>query len=191
MTANRLFFGCWPDADTAEAIAQAARMLGIKMAHGGRLVEGNRIHLTLAFLGSNVSAHQERAARQVGALIRGPQLELDLNIAQSFSERAKIWYVGSTTWPDALHAFRKELVGRLYKAEVPFDHIKYAPHITVVRGAKIALPPTTVSKIIWRVESFGLYRSRLDQPDQPYETIASWPLHAGDTANRSEQMGLI
>ncbi len=188
---NRLFFALWPDADTRAQISNAAMMLGIKMQHGGRQVAADNLHLTLAFLGSNISAKQEQAARQVGMVSTTAPLSIDLDIAQSFSERAKVWYLGSTAWPQELLIFRKALVGRLQKADVSFDHVKYTPHITVIRGPKFPLPPSRIQKIKWTAESFGLYRSRLNEPDKPYETIATWQLKEGEAGGQLEQLTLL
>lgn len=88
-------------------------------------------------------------------------------------------------------ALRKSIVGRLQKADVPFDHVRYAPHVTVIRGPKIALPPSRIQRIEWKAESFGLYRSRLNEPDKPYETIATWPLAAAENGGQLEQLNLL
>src|SRR5258706_15016186 len=84
----RLFLATIPDADTAARIYQLAGVL--KRAHkfGGKLVEGERLHVSLFFLGG-LSAHMVRMACEAVADVRARPLDVLFDRSVSFRGRTR------------------------------------------------------------------------------------------------------
>src|SRR5258706_7456764 len=84
----RLFLATIPDADTAARIYQLAGVL--KRAHkfGGKLVEGERLHVSLFFLGG-LSAHMVRMACEAVADVRARPVDVLFDRSVSFRSRAR------------------------------------------------------------------------------------------------------
>lgn len=191
---NRLFFALWPGAAVRDAIAQAARDLRVRMPSGGRAVDPERFHLTLAFLGNAVSDDQQTALLQTAANLQMPQFELRLDTAGSFRKPQGPWWLGCSQPPEALHALHDRLRDLALACDLSTDRGRFVPHVTIARQARASLPPTRVQPIDWMVCEFTLVRSLLDAQAPAYEILGRWRLDGTSSANttgRIEQMGLF
>jgi 2'-5' RNA ligase len=176
MEPNRLFFALWPNDAVRAACHAAARQLNIRMPSGGYLSAAERYHITLLFLGDHVPKAQEEAALRAAALVRAAPFSLTLDHASSFRNREIPWWLGARTTPAALTTFYGRLRDAMVQANVSLERMRFVPHLTVVRNAKLALPPTPVDAIAWDVTEFALIRSRLDRKPVSYEVLGTWPL---------------
>lgn len=177
MQLNRLFFALWPPEAIRSPCREVARQLAIRLHPGGRFVSAERYHMTLLFLGDQVPAEREAAALRAAAEVRSPPFHLRLDQAGSFrNNRSLPWWLGSREPQPALTLLYERLREAMLRAGVPPERMKFSPHLTVVRDAQRALPPTPVQAIDWAVEEFVLIRSRLDLQPPTYEILGRWPL---------------
>jgi 2'-5' RNA ligase len=166
---SRLFFAVWPDASAAAALADLARTLAEPLE--ARPAPGDKIHLTLAFLGEVADADLERAV-EAGDAVRADPFELALDHVGSF-RRAKVAWAGTAQPPGALVALNEELVGVLARLALPFEEREFTPHVTLARKIARPLPRTALPRpISWRAEAFSLVKSAGGR----YENVASWDL---------------
>ncbi|MGH8445133.1 MAG: RNA 2',3'-cyclic phosphodiesterase [Solimonas sp.] len=177
MEPNRLFFALWPGEAVRVACHGAAKQLNIRMPSGGYLSAPERYHITLLFLGDHVPKPQEDAALRAAALVRAAPFGLTLDQASSFRNREIPWWLGARTTPAALTQFYGRLRDTMVQANVSLERMRFVPHLTVVRNAKLPLPPTPIEPIAWDVAEFALIRSRLDRKPVSYEVLGSWPLN--------------
>lgn len=148
----RLFFAVWPPRDTARALAGWAGEAAAVTA--GKATPEEKIHLTLAFLGSAEPAPAIAAAKGVKA--GGFELAVD---------SAKYWRGNHIVWagPREMPAGLKTLVERLHDALLHADFVlerrPFAAHVTLVRKAQRprALPALPVVR--WPVSEFALVSS--------------------------------
>lgn len=191
---NRLFFALWPGAAVREVIAQAARDLRVRMPSGGRAVDPERFHLTLAFLGNAVSASQQAALLAAAGGLRVPRFDLRLDTAGSFRKPQGPWWLGCSRPPEMLRTLHDRLRDLALACGISADRGRFVPHVTIARQAQASLPPTRVQPIDWTACEFMLVRSLLDAQAPAYEILGRWPLEGMDsagTAGRIEQMGLF
>ncbi|WP_028080340.1 RNA 2',3'-cyclic phosphodiesterase [Solimonas soli] len=176
MEPNRLFFALWPGEAVRNACHAAAKQLNIRLPSGGYLSAPERYHVTLLFLGDRVPKPQEDAALRAAALVRAAPFTLTLDQAGSFRNREIPWWLGARTTPPALGDFHGRLRDAMVQANVSLERMRFVPHLTIARNAKIALPPTPIEPIRWEIAEFALIRSRLDLKPVSYELLGRWPL---------------
>ncbi len=183
---NRLFFALWPDDGVREAAVAAARGIRIRMPPGGHPTPAGQYHVTLAFLGSAVSAEQEAAVRQAASLIRSPPFAWTLDHAGSFrSGRRMPWWLGARAVPPELMLLHERLRQAVQSVGIGAERSRFVPHLTIQRGADQALPQTPIASIPWSVRDFVLVRSRLDHRPPDYQILARWPLAGPPEAGRA------
>lgn len=176
MQLNRLFFALWPTETVRAQCHDAARQLAVRLQSGGRRSSPELYHLTLLFLGDQVSPQREAAALRAAATVLSPPFTLTLDHAGSFRNQSIPWWLGTRETPPALHTLHERLREAMLRAAVPPERMKFVPHLTIVRDAAQSLPPTPVAPIDWAVEEFVLIRSRLDLRPAQYEVLGRWPL---------------
>lgn len=167
---HRLFFAAWPDARVRSRIDAAAHALARDAGLRGRRVRAERLHLTLHFLGA--VADDGAAALAAGSEVLAPPFDLVLDRAGAFA-RARVAWLGSTSVPRALLDLHERLRDALRARGLPVESRAYAPHVTVQRDVRIAVPETTIVPIAWHVDAFVLIDSR---PDRGYVEMGRWPL---------------
>lgn len=174
---NRLFFALWPDDSTRAACAEAARDLKLRMQPDGYLLKPERYHITLPYLGDYVSPEQEAAAKQVAQLVSLPPFTLTLDQANSFKNREVPWYLAPLETPAELTLLHDHLRDALRNGGVAVERMRFTPHLTVVRNATVALPPTRIKPVEWEVKEFVLIRSVLHDQPAEYQVLGRWPLN--------------
>ena len=189
---NRLFFALWPDVPVRDACAQAARELKLKDQPGGRMVDPERYHLTLLFVGDFISAPQEEALLAMAQGVRQAPFKLTLDHASSFTrDRHVPWWLGPRDAHAAANALHVALRDGAHRAGVTPDRMRFAPHLTIVRDAGRALPSSAIRPITWNVSEFTLVRSLLGSQPPEYRVIGHWPLVADAPAPPAAQMKLF
>lgn len=169
---HRLFFALLPDAGLRAGIA--ASSAGLERAHhsGGRLLEPERYHLTLRFLGDfqPMPPALVAAAQAAGDAVRLPPFELLLDHAGGFGG-SRVWWLGGPRI-EGLHALWRDLGEALAQAGLRAPQGAFAPHLTIVRGARRQIEPVAIDPLRWQVDGFALVHSR---PGRPYEILQRWP----------------
>jgi len=188
---NRLFFALWPDDVVRVAAHSAAKALKVKMQPGGYLSALERYHITLLFLGDFVSEGNQAAAMDAAAKLRAAPLTLTLDQAGSFKNAKIPWWLGPRQVPDALMRLYRGLYDQMVEAHVVPERMKFAPHLTILRDAGLALPKTGIEPIQWEIKDFVLVRSRLDLKPVRYDLLGRWPLVEGSAPPPKAQMSLF
>src|SRR3546814_17627663 len=95
MQLNRLFFALWPSASVRRACHDAARELKVKLQPAGYASVPDRYHITMLFLGDQVSSAHEASALQAARLVRMAPFTLSLDQAGSFRNNRNVpWWLG-------------------------------------------------------------------------------------------------
>ena len=106
----RLFFALWPDGQTREALTRLQKALAVG---GGRRMQPENIHLTLAFIG-NVDADTRRCLIDQARQVSGPALTFPVERVGHFPRPRVVW-VGPDRTPESMST----LVDRLNAALAP------------------------------------------------------------------------
>jgi RNA 2',3'-cyclic 3'-phosphodiesterase len=161
----RFFFALWPPAETARALESWASTLE------GRVTPADKIHLTLAFLGTVSPEKAIVAARRV----RGRPHELAVEKAQYWKHNRIVW-AGPREVPPELHLLVQALHLELYRAEYILERRPFAAHVTLLRKARRpeSLPP--LPPVRWPVSEFLLMQSVLSSSGSSYQPLARFVL---------------
>jgi 2'-5' RNA ligase len=168
---SRLFFALWP----GDAERRRIGVLGDQLhaRYGGRRVATASMHITLAFLGDTPDARIpliEQAAAEVSA----DSFALRLTVAGAFGPG--IFWLGPHETPVQLTELASRLHGQLRAAEVAFDEKRFVPHMTLMRKARYAGPPTPVEPIDLDFRNFVLVRSISMRTGSQYEVMKRFAL---------------
>src|SRR5258708_34129947 len=146
----RLFFAVWPAPAAASALARVGESLaGLA---GGRPVPADKIHMTLAFLGS-LDEEETGAAVLAASAVKGREIRMAIDSVGSFRASRVGWAAPSQ--PDAaLAELQATLAGRLRTRGFTLEDRAFAPHVTLVR--KIGKPGSRrpAEPVEWRSTAF-------------------------------------
>lgn len=145
----------------------------MQRALGGRRMRDDTLHMTLAFLG-------ETDVENLPHLLAPPA---DL-APPAFTLALDDWgcWKGGIGWaapsrtPEPLRGLASDLRGWLRDADFRLEARAFAPHVTLVRDARLAALPGTMPPIGWRVDSYVLVRSRPAAGGSRYDVLGRWPL---------------
>lgn len=177
---DRLFFAIFPDTDTAERIAQLAWRLRGEHGLNGKLVETERLHVTLHHLGDFVGVPRDIVARagEAAAAVAMPPFEVTFNRAMSFSGRPdkRPFVLLGGDGLAALKAFQRTLGTAMEKAGLKLAKAdaNYTPHVTLLYG-DLLVAEQAVETVAWTAREFVLVRSLLGQG--VHVPLARWALH--------------
>jgi len=170
----RLFFALWPDDGVRAELAQWSHEL--RAACGGRRVPTQKLHMTLAFLGSVEAeriAEVERAADEVV-----PRSYLLLLDRPGFWRHNRIVWAGASAPPPELEGLVLELRSALTRLRIDFDPKGFASHVTLLRDARQPRAMPELKTIRWEPDGFALVRSPIERGGGPYEVLNSWRLRS-------------
>jgi 2'-5' RNA ligase len=171
-SSGRLFLAAVPDADTAQRIHRLAQAL--KRAHkfDGNVIEFERLHVSLFFLGG-LSEPFIRIACDAAAEIRTPPFEVLFDRAVSFRGKSgsrPLVLVGDDGL-QRLKSFRQTLSAAIAKKGVRHLAKKdFTPHVTLLYGERM-VEKHPIEPICWTVNEFVLIHSR-----RGHVHLARWPL---------------
>ena len=160
----RLFFAIWPEPPAARELAQIGRSLA-DLA-GGKPVPAEKIHMTLAFLGS-VAEDETGNAVAAAATVSGDAIRMQVDTVGSF-RRARVGWVAPSQPNPALAALQADLARQLAIRE----EREFNPHATVVRKLARPVARAPAATIEWRSNAFTLVQSTGGR----YEVLESWGL---------------
>lgn len=182
---GNLFFAVKPDAAAMAQIATVARSLRAEHGLRGRVIDEDRLHVTLQYLGqfAGLPANVLAAARHAGeALTMSASLsmsafQLTFDSVASFGsgrDRRPLVLRGQGAAVAAVVALHDALATRLATAGLkPDTRHEFVPHLTVLYDEH-AIAPRSIEPVGWRVREFHLLRSFVGA--SRYETLASWTL---------------
>jgi len=124
----RLFIAIQLSEVVREAIGRAQDALYEK-GFRGRYTPWENLHLTLAFIGEY---HDPERVLEVMGNIPFEPFELTLQGLGAFGD---LWWIGLKP-SQQLQSYVRRLRHGLAEAGIPFDRKRFAPHITILRGAK-------------------------------------------------------
>jgi 2'-5' RNA ligase len=173
---GRLFFAVLPGAAAATRIFRLAGLL--KHAHGfcGELIELERLHVTLFFLGQgHLSESLVRLVCEAAADVGAPPFDVWFDRTISFRGRPGRYpfvLVGGNGL-DRLKSFRRLLGVALAKKGLRrMASNEFTPHVTLLYGERDA-EEHPVEPIGWTIREFALIHSM-----NGHARIGNWPLHA-------------
>ncbi len=161
----RFFFALWPPAETARALESWASTLE------GRITPADKIHLTLAFLGSVSPEKAVVAARRVQARPH----ELALEKVQYWKHNRIVW-AGPREVPPELKTLVQALHLELYRAEYILERRPFAAHVTLLRSAQAPAELPRLPKVEWPVRELTLVQSANCAKGSVYEVVERFAL---------------
>ena len=165
----RLFFAVWPgDAASAELALIAESLAGLA---GGKPMPAQKIHMTLAFLGS-LDEGQASRATAAGARVKGVEIGMAIDQVGSF-RRARVGWAGPSRQNAQLVALQDRLATGLKAAGFMLEDRPFAPHATLVRKIAKPVPTAPMAPIEWRSRELTLVEST---GNGRYEVVESWGL---------------
>jgi 2'-5' RNA ligase len=170
--AGRLFLAAVPDADTALRIHRLAGAL--KRAHkfDAKIIEPDRLHISLFFLGAWPNL-MTRMAREAAAEMRGPPFEVLFDRSASFRGRPgnRPFVLVGEKGLERLRSFRRALgvamAGKGFRYLASKD---FTPHITLLYAER-NVEEQPIEPRCWTVNEFVLIRSM-----HGHVHLGRWPL---------------
>jgi 2'-5' RNA ligase len=163
----RLFFAVWPESAAARELARVGESLaGLA---GGKPVPAEKIHMTLAFLGS---LDEEAAGSAVAAAagVKEAPVTMMLDTVGSF-RRARVAWAAPSQPVEALATLQEALAARLRSRGFRLEDRPFTPHATLVRKIGRPVPRAPLPAVRWRSRALTLVEST---GDGRYEVLESW-----------------
>jgi 2'-5' RNA ligase len=154
---QRVFVALWPPPETRERLESLSGRLHA-LAPRARRLRGERLHLTLAFIGALETPRVVELARRLSSL--GTR-EFDWTLDHTgYFARARVVWAGGPALPQ-LEALAAEVRALLDALAIAYDRKPFVPHVTLLRDV-IAWPPGAAplsQPIAWRCDRPMLVRS--------------------------------
>lgn len=163
----RLFFALWPGPEVRtrlEALAADAHR-----QCGGRRIPGDKLHLTLAFLG-DVTPHQADALTALTGRLAFAPGDWRLDRLGHFARGGVLW-AGSRGTPTALATLHQQLWQSLAELGLAPPERPFTPHVTLLRGARAPAPGHDL-RLDWHYRQVALVHSAVEGPRRRYVTLA-------------------
>ena len=149
---SRLFYALWPDAQTADKLAQLQNGLA------GRHTHPNDMHLTLAFVGIQPDENLPVLHAILRDLVLPEAFRLDLIETNSF-QNIKVSWAGPHITPPPLAQVWRMLGDSLDEHKIWWDKkMPFRPHVTLAR--KVVIPHGFLSEpVTWQARRVVLAAS--------------------------------
>ena len=179
---HALFFGLFPDANVRKAIEEAAAVLKSKYYASGRGIKSPRQHMTLHFVDQYPNRPDDVIERlkRVGSAVIAKAFDMRLDIAGSFPNADKPWWIGTSVVSKELEALRNAIAEEESRSlgKLP-PRSAFVPHVTLFRDNRQSLETRAIDPILWRVDSFCLIDSVIGSKSR-YDLIEKWTLPNND-----------
>jgi 2'-5' RNA ligase len=186
----RVFFALWPDEQCAGRLGALARDVAARL--GGRAMQKDTLHLTLAFVGEvseaclpELIALGDAVAQAMASPESTPADERDAGLILvdrlGYWKNQGILWAGSERFPHRPGVLADRLGASLTANGYAVASRPFAPHVTLLRRVTTLPPPDaldalTDGPIAWPYHDFVLLRSRRDQHGPAYERLGCWRL---------------
>jgi len=169
---SRLFFALVPDQKTTNAFNRA--VLELKHTKYEKVVEEEKLHLTLRYIGSIKEEIMNSLLNSVNNLKKAT---FTLHIReQKFWIKPEITVLVPDMIPDALSDLVDELENICIENGLPEECRKFKPHITVIKRSEKHIMHKPFVTISWKVSDFVLLNSEMIDGKLRYTEIARWYL---------------
>ncbi len=162
----RLFVALWPEPELREQLVLLSRALR-GASSNARWVPGERLHLTLQYLGRMPVSLFDDLVQALGSVdFEGFTLSLD---RLGVFERARVLWLGPGRTPPPLARLHERLLSALDGFGASPLHARYRPHVTLARKWR-GEPPVigreleALLPVVWTPQGFALVES-LDSPE--------------------------
>jgi 2'-5' RNA ligase len=150
---------------------------------GARWQDEEQLHLTLRFIGE-VDRHTASDVHAALGALRHPAFDLAMSGTGMFDRRgvpAILW--AGVTPPEPVRTLHKKIDQAMTRAGLEPEHRAFHPHITLARLGRGAGPVDGFlaksggfASPAFRVDSFGLYESRLTPQGALHTELERYPL---------------
>jgi len=169
----RLFFALWPDEATRRRIVAVQESLSHEV--GGRWMQPDNLHVTLAFLGQ-VGVDRMPMLRRVAAAALGESVELTLDRVVWWRQ-PQVLCLTTGGVPEALLRLMTSLSRGLTQEGIVLDQRPFRVHMTLARKVRQRPPWVKLEPSIpLRVTEFSLVRSCRFDSGSTYTRVDVWPL---------------
>lgn len=169
---RRLFLALWPGEAVARALDAAGRDAHCQL--GGRRMQRDTLHITLAFLGEVDESRLPGLVEGLGG-VTGEAFELDMDRLGYWRHNHIVW-AGCAEPPAALCALVRVLRASLAAQGFPVEGSGFVPHVTLLRKVPRVAALPALGPIAWPVSEWALVESRLSELGASYQRLAAWPL---------------
>jgi 2'-5' RNA ligase len=170
--AQRLFFALWPESELQSQLFSLAASWAIPSA---RQVNVNDIHCTLVFIGE-VEASIAGQLQHAAAKVISKPFALTIDCVGWWPQAAVLW-AGTNLLPEPLIQLQAQLRGIANELGIRTDSRRYAPHLTLWRNVREAVPVTPFSPVLWPVHAFAIVESVGVSSAGRYRVLNRWPLN--------------
>lgn len=160
----RLFLALWPSPRLQAALL--AHQHAWRWQPGAALVQAEKLHLTLYFLGA---VPRQRLASLVAGL-KVPVSPFELDFDQPALWHGALAVLQPHAAPAGLLQLHAALGTALQRLAVPVESRPLRPHITLARHAAGAQPPARAPLLRWPVRDYALVES-VAAPGNPYRLL--------------------
>ncbi|MFN3544979.1 MAG: RNA 2',3'-cyclic phosphodiesterase [Thiobacillus sp.] len=169
----RLFFALWPDDATRDALDRTGKWL--HRHSGGRRMQADTLHITLAFLGATPVDKLDALCACAEAVAVEPY-ELLLDQA-GYWRHNRIGWLGVSETPPQHFELVRALNAQLSAAGFPVDPRPHVPHVTLLRKSAGGEIPECRA-VHWPIGEFVLVKSVTEPEGARYAVIRRWALRA-------------
>lgn len=175
---DSLFYALLPDAESAGQIVDLVRRLHAGQRLKGTVIPSERLHVTLAFIGSFAGLPKAVVASAIvaGDRFEGTPFEVTFDRVQKFGHDKRAIVLRGGEVATDVDEFQRRLVGAMrYQGLKPASSTSFTAHLTLMYSESPILEEQ-VAPISWTAREFVLVRSLIGQ--SRYEILARWPLRS-------------
>lgn len=171
----RVFFALWPDAGTAQCLHTLAESQ--QQRFGGRVMQRDTLHMTLAFVGGVPRARIPELL-EVGAAVAprafDVSLDVSLDVLGEWARKHIVW-AGPQHTPEPLAELAAELHQQLGESAFGLEARPFVPHVTLLRNAACETQRSPLEPAVpWRATGFVLVESKLLASGARYDVLGRW-----------------
>ena len=168
----RVFFALVPDRAVVGEFTALAQDIARRAR--GRVVAGDHVHLTLAFLG-DVAPAAIPALRRIGDGLPHAGAVVLFDTLGSWRASGVAW-IAPRELPPQVVALHDALHGALVDAGFPLDTRPFRPHLTLARRCLHPVSRAPCAPVRWNVDRLSLIGSELTPEGPIYTELAVWTL---------------
>lgn len=175
---DSLFYALLPDVESAGQIVDLARRLRADHRLKGTVIPSERLHVTLAFLGSFAGMPKTIVSSAIvaGERFEGTPFDVTFDRVQKFGHDKRAVVLRGGEVAPAVNEFRRHLVDAMrYQGLKPASPTGFTAHITLLYDEG-PIVEEQVAPISWTAKEFVLVRSLIGK--SRHEILGRWPLRS-------------
>jgi 2'-5' RNA ligase len=175
---DSLFYALLPDLESARQIVDLARRLRADHRLKGTVIPSERLHVTLAFIGSFAGLPKTVVSNAVvtGERFEGTPFDVTFDRVQKFGHDKRAVVLRGGEVATAVNEFQRSLVTAMrYQGLKPASPSGFTAHLTLLYDDGPVVEEHVVP-ISWTAREFVLVRSLIGH--SRYEILGRWPLRS-------------